>query len=272
MKREDMDAVTRVVSDSLDDYLGRKYGKETSDTSPEWLIEALAERGYHVVAAGERAPQKKEYPVEPCGRYRRGTDHGRHTYRVDMLDPGSTVECPGKPTTQNLRGHQPVGLIMDEITIGDPKTEPAWEFPSVAEEPTAQNYETREPVDTSSAEDGIQTYGLEMVNPGVEEPFAQNCPRTVTHRPHDWFVSRRDNTPPERRWCGGLLSAMSQKWPCDRLIIHEAHESSDGSKKCMGITNDEYIRHVMPALKLCGDNATHLPHGHCPGRDSLEEG
>jgi hypothetical protein len=68
-----------------------------------------------------------------------------------------------------------------------------------------------------------------------------------------------------------MTNPPEQNWPCDRLIIHGPHESADGSRKCMGITNEEYIRHVMPALKQCDEFATHLPHGNCPGKESTEE-
>jgi len=98
-------------------------------------------------------------------------------------------------------------------------------------------------------------------------PPKHQCANYQTHEPHIWHMN--EDTP---LYCNGVASEPpEQKWPCGRLVIHEPHESADGTKKCMGITVDEYVRHVMPALVPCDDNATHLPHGHCPGKESTEE-
>jgi hypothetical protein len=67
--------------------------------------------------------------------------------------------------------------------------------------------------------------------------------------------------------------------PCMKTTMHDSHTwpmSAMGGDEptiytCSGVTNEDYIRHVMPALKQCDEFATHLPHGHCPGKESAEE-
>lgn len=62
MNHDDIDPQSQMlsaVSGALDYYLSRKFNKETSDTSPEWLVEDLAEHGYKVVPI-----DMKEYPYK----------------------------------------------------------------------------------------------------------------------------------------------------------------------------------------------------------------
>ncbi len=59
MKRDDLDPLTRAVSDALDDLLLRHHGIASSWANPETFIEALAEDGYMII----RKPQ-----VKPRGR------------------------------------------------------------------------------------------------------------------------------------------------------------------------------------------------------------
>lgn len=48
-RRDDLDPMTRAVSDTLDELLWRAHGLATSWSNPEWFIDWLGERGYEVV-------------------------------------------------------------------------------------------------------------------------------------------------------------------------------------------------------------------------------
>lgn len=57
-KREDLDELNRVVSDTLDEYLGRIHGIFTSWAHPVEFLEWLRERGHAVVPIEKEEEEK----------------------------------------------------------------------------------------------------------------------------------------------------------------------------------------------------------------------
>jgi len=55
-RRDDLDPLTRAVSDTLDELLWRAHGISTSWSNPEWFIEWLAGRGYQITPTTEERP------------------------------------------------------------------------------------------------------------------------------------------------------------------------------------------------------------------------
>lgn len=72
---------------------------------------------------------------------------------------------------------------------------------------------------------------------------------------------------------------------CSKITPHAAHDFSDYALllRCPGVSGKpitqkrgpEFVNLIMdelPEFQRCTDNATHLPHGRCPGKESTEEG
>lgn len=57
-RRDDLDPLTRAVSDALDELLFRHHGISTSWSNPESFIKWLGERGYVVVPMADPPPQR----------------------------------------------------------------------------------------------------------------------------------------------------------------------------------------------------------------------
>lgn len=303
-----------------------------SDFSSDQFMETLEKLGFTIVRREpltdrDRAKQNRAKRGERyCGSPEVHTPHLWDAYRT---------RCPGKSTKQK-RGPDNVNLIMDEVQIGDSKSEPAWQ--------------------SSSAYDRGLSLGEAMEE--AEEPQGQNCTLITAHDPHGSCLGIRYPTnhvkaeyrgkfPSETQFeiprietaeiaAHVRISNMKETIPAVGSIWVHKHDKGESARVKefspvssrvvfetdgdQANTNDwtkgTFLKHyeiadVRPCAKLslhgfhswpisgmggdepewyacsgegsahrdfvrlfgvqCDDNATHMPHGICPGRESTEE-
>lgn len=263
MKREEMTPEQLAVSNALDDWMGRKWGKETSDAAPEWFLESLNEHGYRV--------ESNAVPVP--------AESAAYQKFMDLVLRWATTTQYGAASGELLGSLRLLGDDVRSITLKglDSRTEnrpqriapcsnyatkhPAhmWQAivehtewvqcSGVAEEPgTKTSSGSNVAGFEASLEilDELQDIRLGEITRATSSSFEYrkyvdvDCNIITPHEPHEWMAPHEYLPKNERGWkeagpfharCKGVLSTRPKQkdlvqhpvLPCDDVNPHEPH-------------------------------------------------